>query len=136
MQYKKVTSWFLAISMFLFGILKFVSPFKDWYSVQIATSGLGEFSYVMGILGEIVVGSLLILVLLYKRKIRTKTYKLITNSSFSVIILMMLTGIYVHLHPDVPAEVLPLKIKPPYIPLFFICLALSNILLFRKTTGK
>lgn len=129
MKYRKITSWFLAISMFMFGVLKFVNPFKDWYRVQVANSELGELSYSMGILGETAVGATLILSLLYRQKIQFKTFNLITNISFFTIIIMMATGVYVHLHPNVPADVLPLKIKPPYIPLFFLFLALSNVYL-------
>src|SRR5215510_12188377 len=129
MMYQKISSWFLAISLFMFGVLKFVNPFKGWYSVQIANSGLGQLSYAMGILGEIAVGTTLILCLLLRQKISTKAFDLLTNTSLFIIIIMMLTAVYVHLHPNVPADVLPLKIKPPYIPLFFLLLALSNIIL-------
>ena len=119
--------------MFIFGVLKFVNPFKGWYGIQISNSELGELSYAMGILGEITVGTTLILCLLYRQKLSTKAYNLLTNTSFFTIVIMMLTGVYVHLHPNVPADVLPLKIKPPYIPLFFLLLALSNIFLSAKT---
>jgi hypothetical protein len=34
----------------------------------------------------------------------------------------MLAAVYVHLQPGVPAEVLPLGIKPPVIPLFVLVL--------------
>ena len=34
--------------------------------------------------------------------------------------LVMLVAIYVHLQPGVPSEVLPLGIKPPFIPLFVV----------------
>ncbi|WP_193434725.1 hypothetical protein [Confluentibacter citreus] len=129
MTYNKITSWFLAISMFMFGILKFVNPFKGWYSVQITNSGLGQLSYAMGILGEIAVGLTLFLCLINKQKIPTKAYYQLTNISFFIIIVMMLTGVYVHLHPNVHSDVLPLKIKPPYIPIFFLLIAFSNIIL-------
>ncbi len=138
MKYQKITTWFLGVSMFMFGVLKFVNPFKEWYSVQVTNSGLGELSYSMGILGEITVGSTLLFCLLYQSKISTKTYNWLTNTAFFTIIIMMLTGVYVHLHPNVPADVLPLKIKPPYIPIFFLLIALSNIFLttikFKKAT--
>jgi len=54
---------------------------------------------------------------------------------------MTLTAVYVHLHPNVPADVLPLKIKPPFIPLFFLLIVLSNIILAiinlkKSKTGK
>lgn len=132
MRYLNLTSWFLAISMLMFGILKFVNPFKSWYSVQVTNSELGQLSYAMGIVGEIGVGTTLILCLVYRQKIPLRVYHLLTNVSFIIIIIMMFTGIYVHLHPNVPAEVLPLKIKPPYIPTFFLMLALSNIYLSFK----
>jgi hypothetical protein len=132
MLYQRITSWFLATSMFTVGILKFVNPFKDWYGVQITNSGLGQLSYAMGILGEITVGTTLILCLLNRRKFSLHVYNLLTNASFFTIIIMMSTGVYVHLHPNVPADVLPLKIKPPYIPIFFLLLALSNLFLSIK----
>ncbi|MGV3764622.1 MAG: hypothetical protein ACO1NW_00765 [Chitinophagaceae bacterium] len=131
-MYQKITSWFLGIAMFMFGILKFIDPFKSWYSVQIANSRMGQFSYALGISGEIFVGLALMVCLLYQQKIPVKTFKRAMNCSFLTIIVMMLTGIYVHLHPNVPAGVLPLKIKPPYIPLCFLLLALSNIIVLNR----
>lgn len=127
MKYTKITTWFLAIAMFMFGILKFVNPFKGWYTVQVMNSGLGQISYVMGIMGEIAVGVTLFFCLIYGQKISKKLYTFLTTISFLTITIMMLTGVYVHLHPNVPADVLPLKIKPPYIPAFFLMIALSNI---------
>ncbi|GGH19940.1 hypothetical protein GCM10011418_24760 [Sphingobacterium alkalisoli] len=127
MIYYKITYWFLATCMFMFGILKFFNPFKGWYSIQIANSGLGQISQIVGVMGEIAVGVILFLCLIYRQKISNKAYILLTNFAFFTIIVMMMTSVYVHLHPDVPADVLPLKIKPPYIPIFFSLLALSNI---------
>jgi hypothetical protein len=40
----------------------------------------------------------------------------------------MAVAIYVHLQPEVPAIVLPLGIKRPLIPLFFMLLAGLNLL--------
>lgn len=129
MKFVKFSTGFLALSMFVFGILKFVNPFKEWYSVQVMNSGLGEISYALGIVGEIAVGVILGICLIMGQRISAKHYFLFTTGSYLIIILMMATGVYVHLHPEVPAEVLPLKIKPPYIPLFFMLLALSNLYL-------
>jgi len=36
------------------------------------------------------------------------------------------------LHPNVPADVLPLKIKPPFIPGFLLVLAIADIFLIRR----
>ena len=115
--------------MFMFGVLKFVNPFKGWYAVQVTNSGLGQISYPMGIMGEIAVGITLFVCLIYRQRISMKLYTLLTNVSFFTVIVIMLTGVYVHLNPNVPADVLPLKIKPPYIPIFFLIIALSNIYL-------
>ena len=132
MKYTKITTWFLAVSMFMFGVLKFVNPFKAWYSTQVTNSDLGQIAYSMGITGEIAVGVVLFYCLIYEQGISTKLYTFFTNLSFFTIMIMMLTGVYVHLHPNVPANVLPLKIKPPYIPVFFLLIALSNIFLSIK----
>lgn len=129
MNYIKITSWFLGISMFMFGVLKFVNPFKTWYSVQVTNSGLGQLSYAMGIIGEIAVGITLISCLIFQQKIAYKIRYILTNVAFFIIIVMMIAGTYVHLHPNVSADVLPLKIKPPYIPIFFLLAALSNLIL-------
>jgi len=132
MRYIKLTSWYLGISIFMFGILKLVSPFKDWYNVQITNSELGQLSYPMGISGEIIAGLILIICLLYKQKMTVRLYYLLTNTSFVMIVIMMSTAIYVHLNPNVPADVLPLKIKQPFIPIFLLLIALLNILLSLK----
>lgn len=136
MKYTKITTWFLAVSMFMFGILKFVNPFKSWYSTQVANSGLGQVSYIMGIMGEIVVGLTLFFCLIYELRMSRKLYTFLRFFSFCAIIIIMITGIYVHLHPNVPADVLPMKIKPPYIPLFFLLTALSNLILASKYETK
>lgn len=138
MKYTKMTTWFLAVAMFMFGILKFVNPFKAWYSVQIENSGLGQTAYVMGIVGEITVGVVLLGCLIYKQQLGKKWYDLVTTMALITIIIMMLTSAYVHGHPNVAADVLPLKIKPPYIPAFIIIIAGTIIYVTvrsRKTTA-
>lgn len=82
MRYRNATSWFLAIAMLMFGMLKFVDPFKGWYAVQIVESNLGQLSYVMGIAGEISVGIILFLCLTYKSRISADMFNLVTNTAF------------------------------------------------------
>ena len=129
MKFIKFISLFLGVSLFLFGVLKFVNPFKGWYSTQITNSGMGELSYAMGISGELSVGVAFILIFLFQSKVSHKRLLHTVIIASTVVIIMMLTGIYVHLHPNVSADVLPLKIKPPFIPGFFLLLALVNIYL-------
>ena len=130
----KLISWFLGVAMFMFGILKVISPTIDgWYAVQMKNSGLGAYIPIWtGIAGEIVVGSALILSLLIDKKFASRNFRLIIQLASAAIPPMMATAIYVHLQPNVPAEVLPLKIKPPFIPVFFILLALANIYLIQR----
>lgn len=127
----RIISGFLGISMFMFGVLKFVNPFKSWYSTQIMKSELPfpNLSFWSGQIGEIIVGIVLICILLTGSKLKQN----ILNKIFSIanvsIIMMMLVAFYVHLHPNVPSEVLPLKISPPIIPGVFMLLAIANIYL-------
>jgi hypothetical protein len=122
---------FLGTSMLLFGVLKFFNPFKVWYTAQIVNSGMGDASYWLGIAGEITAGGLLLYATIVPA-IRKKVYGFIVIFSSALIVFMMATGTYVHVHPAVPADVLPLKIKPPYIPLIFLLLGLYNIWKVRK----
>lgn len=126
MKYIKTISWFLGISMFMFGFLKFFDPFKGWYSVQISGSGLGEVSYAMGILGELSVGLSLMGALLLREKLPPRVFYLLIAGASLLVVVIMVTGVYVHLQPSVLAEVLPMNIKPPYIPGFFMLLGLLN----------
>jgi hypothetical protein len=118
--------------MFMVGFLKFFNPFKGWYIVQVANSGLGDVAYWMGITGELIVGTTLILGLTYQGKVSTKLFYTLLIATSGLVIVMMTVGFYVHLHPNVPAEVLPLKIKPPFIPGMFLALGAYNIYLIRK----
>lgn len=70
--------------------------------------------------------------LVMDRNVAIKRFQMIIQLASAAILPMMATAIYVHLQPDVPAEVLPLKIKPPFLPVFFIVLALTNIYLIRR----
>jgi hypothetical protein len=45
----------------------------------------------------------------------------------------MAVAIYVHLQPEVPAGVLPLGIRPPFIPLSFMLLAALNLFAIYRT---
>ncbi|MFY0687482.1 MAG: hypothetical protein JXQ90_09970 [Cyclobacteriaceae bacterium] len=123
----KSISGFLGISMFMFGVLKFVNPFKGWYETQVVASQLPlqGLSYWSGQLGEIVVGMVFIFLVYHAKQLR-KYRHLFTVANIGTIV-MMVVAFYVHMHPDVPNDVLPLKIKPPVIPLIFAILPALNI---------
>jgi len=120
--------------MFLFGVLKFIDPFKSWYLTQVTASELpfSSLSYWAGQLGEIIAGILFILLVSNAGKISDKTYRMGFWFANLMVIAMMVMAIYVHMHPNVPGEVLPMKIKPPVIPGFFLVLASINLILGRR----
>lgn len=125
----RIISGFLGISMFMFGILKFVNPFKTWYTLQVEYSELPfpVLSYWAGQIGEIVVGGLFLALTFLNTDLREKRAGRLFLLGNITIIIMMLAAFYVHYNPNVPADVLPLKIRPPFIPGFFLVLALINI---------
>lgn len=122
----------LGVSMFVFGVLKFFDPFKGWYAVQINESGLGNRSYWLGIAGEIAAGVMLLNSILLRKQLSLPLFRVFVTAASVLIIVMMLTGIYVHLHNSVPASVLPLKIKPPFIPGGFLLLAVVSLVLVQQ----
>ncbi|HVU98735.1 MAG TPA: hypothetical protein VHE34_26110 [Puia sp.] len=134
MKLIKFISWFLGVAMFMFGVLKVLSPtINGWYFIQMKNSGVGAYLPMWaGIGGEIVVGSALLFSLVMDKDVAIKRFQMIIQLASATILPMMATAIYVHLQPDVPAEVLPLKIKPPILPVFFILLASTNIYLIRR----
>src|SRR4051812_6384195 len=89
----KLISWFLGIGMFMFGILKVLSPtIHGWFIVQMTNSGLAAYIPVwVGIAGEIVVGSALLLSLLMDKNLAGKNFKLIVLLASAAILPMMAT---------------------------------------------
>jgi ABC-type amino acid transport system permease subunit len=109
------------------GIFKMVEPFRSWYNAQITHSQLPAWSAALGIIGEIVLGLCFVLLMLFANRHSAQFVTNLTRILSSILALVMLTAFYVHLHPNVPADVLPLHIKPPVIPAFFLLLSLANI---------
>ena len=112
--------------MFLFGVLKFVDPFKTWFHVQIAKSGLPPWSIPLGMAGEMSIGLGLFLAAVFRERIGDLFGPVVVLASAALVV-NMAVAIYVHMQPEVPASVLPLGIKPPLIPLVFMLLAGWNL---------
>lgn len=121
----KILSISLGIVSLAFGLLKFVSPFGDWYTAQIETSGLPHFAHTLGIIGELLTAIFFLLPFLISLEKKQKRLFLILANISLIFMMAVATGI--HLIPEVPASVLPLKIKPPIIPLMFLSLAIINL---------
>jgi hypothetical protein len=122
----KYTSMFLGVFMFLFGFLKLFEPFRTMFDVQITKSGLPRFSIPMGVAGEMSIGLGLLLAFGLTRRISSLFGPIVFVASAGLIVNMGIAT-YVHLQPEVPANVLPLRIKPPFIPLFVMFLAAVNL---------
>jgi len=133
MKNVNILSISLGLISLTFGSLKFVSPFKDWYAKQIKASGLPHASYALGIAGEIIIG--IIFLFPFTIRVSDKPKRLLLISANISFCIMMMFAIIVHLIPKVPASVLPLKIKIPFIPLLFLCIAIFNLTQIAKTTG-
>ena len=112
---------FLGLLMLTFGLLKFVNSTIDgWFHVQIQLSHLPHSAILMGKLGEIATGVIFLLPGLWSWQGEWADRVLLV--ACSSLFCEMLVAVYVHLQPAVPAEVLPLGIKPPIIPLFVLLL--------------
>lgn len=111
----------LGFLMLTFGLLKVINPTIDgWFHVQIQQSHLPHWAILMGKAGEIMTGVLFMLPRLRRWTARWEGRILLL--ACSSLFVEMLVAVYVHLHPGVPAEVLPLGVKPPAIPLIVILL--------------
>jgi hypothetical protein len=124
MKTVKVTSIFLGSMSLSFGALKFVDPFKGWYSVQIESSGLPDLALSLGIIAELMTGIIFLFPFIFPAT-GQKKFLILTLANSSLITVLTAATI-VHLIPEVPASVLPLKIKPPIIPLMFLAIAVLN----------
>lgn len=121
----------LGLLMLTFGLLKVVNPTIDgWFHVQVQESHLPHSAILVGKLGEIVTG-LLFLLPRYRRWQGQWADRILLIAGASLFF-EMLVAIYVHLQPGVPADVLPLGIKPPVIPLFVLLLDITVALLAWK----
>jgi hypothetical protein len=107
--------------MLTFGLLKVLNPTIDgWFHVQIQQSHLPHWAILMGKVGEITTGVLFVLPRLRRWTARWEGRILLL--ACSSLFVEMLVAVYVHLQPGVPAEVLPLGVKPPVIPLMVLLL--------------
>ena len=122
----------LGVTMFMFGFLKFFEPFHSWFQVQITNSHLPGPSFAMGIAGELSIGIAFIAAVAARVRLGRYRQKLVVATCLGLIA-NMCVAIYVHLQPNVPAGVLPLGIKPPFIPLSFLALAVWELVLVTRS---
>lgn len=109
--------------MFMFGFLKFFQPIRGWFDIQIQQSQLPHEAILAGKVTEMITGILFLLPWFWK-SLTAKSKDQILLIACLMLFTQMGVAIYVHLQPGVPANVLPLGIKPPVIPVFVLLLGL------------
>ncbi len=109
--------------MFMFGFLKFFQPIRGWFDIQIQQSQLPHEAILAGKVTEMITGILFLLPWFWKSLTARSKDQLLLIACL-MLFTQMGVAIYVHLQPAVPANVLPLGIKPPVIPVFVLLLGL------------
>ncbi|MFA6245412.1 MAG: hypothetical protein WC615_00635 [Mucilaginibacter sp.] len=140
MKSLKIRSWILGVFMFMFGSLKLVIPtIGGWFHTQLTTSGIGDFAWPFGVGTEIITGLILLGALIFEGKTYARRFFSFIIFGSGLVVVTMIVAVYVHLQPNVPANVLPLGIKPPVIPVSVLILAVANIFytlkLFKVTSN-
>ncbi len=109
--------------MSMFGFLTFFQPIRGWFDIQIQQSHLPHEAILAGKVTEMITGVLFLLPWIWKSR-TTKSKDRTLLIACLLVISQMCVAIYVHLQPGVPANVLPLGIKPPVIPAAVLLLGL------------
>ena len=135
---EKIITGFLGAFLLMGGSVKFFEPFTSMFANQIALSGLPfpTLSNFAGQFGEISMGLTLLVLLIVGKRIDPAIRDRIFYFANLVISFIMLVAVYVHLHPNVPAETLPLGTKPPYLTVFILALAGLNAFLHWRNQEK
>lgn len=124
----KIITGLLGFGIFLPGIAKFFEPFKTWIYRQVSITEM-PFPEIMQYLvkfGEVGVGVLLLFLAFKGEKLETSIKRKLFHFSNLTVVIMMIVAIYVHFHPDVPAEILPMESKFPYLAILYLGLVAIN----------
>ena len=81
---------------------------------------------------EIGIGLILIFVTFKGDKLSSSIRNNLFYLGNLAVAVMMMVAIYVHLHPNVPAEVLPMEVKPPFMPIGYLVIIVVNLYLHRR----
>ena len=130
----RIITGILGFIMVLPGLAKFTEPFKTFIYQHLKIIGF-PFPEVMQYVvkfGELTVGFTLLYLASKGNTINQKLRKTLFNMANIAVVAMMIVAIYTHLHPDVPAEILPMEYKPPVMGISYIALVLLNFYLDRR----
>lgn len=131
----KIITGILGFFMLIPGLAKFGEPFKTFIYKHLTIIGFPfpELMQYVVKFSEVGVGLLLIYLAFRADSLSaSKRNKLFYLGNLTVAI-MMFVAIYVHLHPDVPAEILPMEFKPPLMPIGYLVLVFVNLYVHKKS---
>jgi len=133
----KIITVILGILIFLPGLNKFFEPAHTKFMDQVIFSELPftTFTYWLAILSEVIVGLALIFLGLFEKRLSHDAKRNIFYSGHFIILFMMLVAVYIHLHPAVPEEILPIA-KAPYMPIAYLLIVGLNLFLNKNRTAR
>ena len=128
----------IAFFMLVPGLAKFLPKFHGLFEQQIALSEIPfpELAFFMGQWSEIIVGLLLCGLLLFYNRIPSHIAPRLFALANLATLPIMAVAVYVHLHPAVPAEVLPFESKPATLAYALLALAVINIYITLKNSKQ
>lgn len=131
----RLLSGMLGTFLVLGGTAKFFMPFTNMFTQQIALSNLPfpRLSAIAGQGGEIAAGLSLFLFFALQSRLKGPMFEHLFVLTNLGVVIIMAVAVYVHLHPDVPAKVLPFQSKPPVVTVLIMSLAILNVWLRRKS---
>ncbi|MCK8120435.1 hypothetical protein [Pseudoalteromonas sp. 2CM32C] len=120
--------------MVLGGTAKFFQPFATMFASQVELSGLPlpKLAKFAGQMGEITAGIMYLLVLTKDKLISANTAEILLKSATLLTLVIMTVAVYVHLSPNVPAEVLPFQSKPPVLTVIVMFISLCTFIASKR----
>jgi len=113
-------SFFIIASL----LLTLTEPFKTNFITQIVQSELPfpVLSYLSGKIGGAITGLIFLSLVFLHEEMKPRELDIMFYLGSSLLLIMLTVSTYVHLHPNVPAEILPFQTKPPFLSVFMLVL--------------
>ncbi|WP_111707069.1 hypothetical protein [Lutibacter citreus] len=130
----KIITGILGFIMLIPGLAKFTEPFKTFIYKHLTIIGfpLPDLMQYVVKFSEIGVGVLLIYIAFKGGKLNPSIRNKLFYLGNLTVAIMMVVAVYTHVHPNVPAEILPMEFKPPYMPIGYLILVAVNVYLYTK----
>ena len=130
----KIITGILGFIMLMPGLAKFTEPFKTFIYKHLTIIGfpLPDLMQYVVKFSEIGVGFLLLYLAFKGSKLNPSVRNKLFYLGNLTVVAMMVVAVYTHLHPNVPAEILPMEFKPPYMPIGYLVLVFANLYFYRN----